>query len=171
MRFRLEQSLREGWIGLVLTTIIYPIWIVGASVHRVHWSKLVDGTRWSDFLLGWGGLIWGVGVAVSLITWVGFAYCESEGRLGQLWSRACCGLILLGFALVLSLPSWKWAAELVGVPFIDTSGDIFMSLSIPVVALTFAVLLSALCSDYLVVVGSVIGTLIVSSYSWTELVG
>ena len=43
----------------MLTTIIYPIWIVGASVHRVHWSKLVDGTGWSDFLLGWGGLIWG----------------------------------------------------------------------------------------------------------------
>ena len=53
MRFRLEQSLREGWIGLVLTTIIYPIWIVGASVHRVHWSKLVDGTGWSDF--HWAG--------------------------------------------------------------------------------------------------------------------
>ena len=117
-------------------------------------------------------MIWGVGVAVSLITWVGFAYCESEGRLGQLWSRVpVADSSYLVFALVLSLPSWKWAAELVGVPFIDTSGDIFMSLSIPVVALTFAVLLSALCSDYLVVVGSVIGTLIVSSYSWTELVG
>ena len=56
MRFRLEQSLREGWIGLVLTTIIYPIWIVGASVHRVTGQS----SRWYvGLIFYWAGALIG----------------------------------------------------------------------------------------------------------------
>ena len=171
MRLRLEQSLRDGW-GLVIgSTFILPIWLMGASVHRSHWSNLLTNTTWAEFLLSWGGLIWGLVVSALLIFWIGLAHCEAEGRLAHVWGRASCALILLAMCFVLSVPGWKWAGELVGTTLSSTPFYAFKSLSTPLIAVLLGSVLAAFLTSYLVVITTFIGTLCVTGYTWAELVG
>jgi hypothetical protein len=171
MRLRLEQSLREGWGLVVGSTFILPLWLMGASVHRSHWSNLLSNTTWSVFVLSWGGLIWGLLVSALLIFWIGFAQCETEGRLATIWGRASCALLLLSMCFILVIPGWNWAGQLVGTALSSTPLYILKSMFVPVVAIVIGSTLAAFLSSYLVVIVSFVGTLFVSGHVWTELVG
>jgi hypothetical protein len=171
MRLRLEQCLREGWGLVVGSTFILPIWLMGASVHRSHWSSLLSVTSWSVFVLSWGGLIWGLLVSALLIFWIGFAHCEGEGRLATVWGRASCALLLLGMCFFLAIPGWRWTGELVGTTLSSTPIYLLKSMSVPLGAIVIGSLLAAFLSSYLVVIISFVGTLFVSGHVWAELVG
>lgn len=169
MRLRFEQTLREGW-GLVIgSTLILPLWLMGASVHRSHWTSLLSNTTWAEFLLSWGGLIWGLMVSALVTFWIGLAHCEAQGRLAQVWTRACCATILLVLCFVLALPGWKWAGELVGTTISFTPFYALKSLVAPIVAVILGSIFATFLTSYLVVVATLVGSLFVSGSVWSEL--
>ena len=106
----------------------------------------------------------------ALVTfWIGLAHCEAEGRLAQVWTRACCALILLILCFVLALPGWKWAGELVGTTFSSTPFYAFKSLVAPLVSVIIGSALAAFLTSYLVVVISFVGAVFVTGTVWSEL--
>ena len=170
MKLRLEQSLREGKTAVILSAWILPIWLMGAAVHRSHWANFISDLGWRQFLLGWGGLVWGVIVGILLIFWSAFSFLEDEGRLGRLWARCINGSIILLLCGFISIPGWVWLAELSGATGMTTFGVSLKSLLVPLGALLLANLQAVFLPTYLVTIGSFVVTALLSGLVWTELI-
>ena len=169
MRLRLEQSLRDGKDAMLISVWILPIWLMGAAVHRSQWAKFIGDLGWSQFLLGWGGLIWSIVVATLLIIWSVFGFLEHEHRLARLWTQCIAGSILLLGCAFLSVPGWVWVSELSGSPTGSTIIVSLKSLVVPLGALLLANLQAFFLPSYLVAVSSILLTCLLTGVVWTEL--
>ena len=169
MRLRLEQSLREGSVAILISVWILPFWLMGASVHRAHWAKFVADLGWSEFLLGWGGLVWSVVVGALLVFWSAFSFLEAERRVARLWTRCISGSIILLSCAVLSVPGWVWLAEISGASGFTAAGTAIRSLLVPLGALLIANLQASVLPNYAVAISSILLTSLLTGVVWTEL--
>ena len=171
MKLRIEQTFRDGGMVVIGSTLLLPLWLLGAAVHRTHWGTITAEHGWVDFVLSWSAFLWGGGMALLLAFWSAFATIEESNIWGAMWVRTLCGCIILLCASFLSVPGWLWAGELVGATSDSVLIAALKSLLVPFFVMVVANLQSVFLPTYAVVIGSTLCTTVMSEWMWTDLLG